>query len=177
VAEEVEPDPEWPYRCTRERYAAAETHFKEVATLFPRTSKEYRVAAMSFYRLRRRKGKAHRFPSKTRADREHRLRMIADRGKQKVAEAEKAIEGLYDLASRGRSALLMRRFVQLAEQYGPAIMEERLKDAAPATRYRALGELFDLLKCAYKTDEEKAPKKAAGPRRVVVSWPNEGAKS
>src|SRR6267142_5341521 len=89
---------------------------------------EWRALRMKYVRLRQFKVRKRRPPSKLRADQEYRLRLIAEDGKKKVAQAEKAIESLYDLASSGRSAILMRQFVSLAEAHGPTIMEEQLKN-------------------------------------------------
>jgi len=168
----------WPYRGTLEQMEAARARLETVREVHGKNSREFRSAAISFTRLKRLKVPVLRPRSKLRADEEHRQRMIIERGKAKVAAAEKAIENLYDIASTGRSAILMRQFVKLAEDYGPKIMEERLKDENPLTRYRALGELIDLLKTAYRTEEDKTPKRKAAPRQVVVrGWPAEGAKS
>ena len=94
------PPEAWPYKGTREQMQAALDHFKMVAKDFPKNSREWRSAHMHLNRLYQRKVRVRRPLSKLRADEEHRQRMIIERGKEKVAQAEKAIEGLYDLAAQ-----------------------------------------------------------------------------
>lgn len=171
----------WPFKMSREEIAAAKARRDTARQMYGTRHPEYKKAAGLYMRSLQRLPKMRepkRPPSKLRADREWRLRQIAERGKDQVAQAEKAIESLYGLAAQGRSAILMRQFVKLAETYGPQIMEARLKDENPATRYKALSELMDLLKTCYRTEQDKEPKRQQEPRKVVVrEWPAEGAKA
>lgn len=85
---------------------------------------------------------------------------------------------LYDPVSDARSAYVMQEYTKLTEKYGPKLMEERLQHADPGVRHKALSELHDLLKAAYRGEQDAAPKRKAEPRKVVVrGWPSEGNKS
>lgn len=122
------PKPEltpWPFKMSREEIAAAKARRDTAREMYGTRDVRYKEAAALYMRSLQRLPKMRepkRPPSKLRADREHRLRLIAERGKDQVAQAEKAIESLYGLAAQGRSAILMRQFVKLAEMYGPQIM-------------------------------------------------------
>ena len=108
----------------------------------------------------------------------NRYRVKRPKGRPLRLVAQGGVVALYDPVADARSAYVMQEYTKLTEKYGPRLMEERLQDAAPAVRHKALSELHDLLKAAYRAEQEAVPKRKSEPRKVVVrGWPAEGSKS
>lgn len=168
----------WPYKRSPEEVAAAKEARDNARKLYGTKDPEYKRLSGLYMLACQRKVRVRRPPSKVAADLAWQMRERIEKSKDQIAALEKRIAELEGTIEAGPTAILMRQLMKLGEKYTPEIMEQRLKEGTPAEKWKALQELNDLLKCNYKMEQEKVPKKQPQPRKVVFrDWPAEGVKS